>query len=402
MEELPEVVEEAVRLLYAAKSGEKLGPDEAIKQAIENVTAHESDSDAYDDLLWDARPRVKERQKEIRLASNPTTNGSLTRLRYLADSIPNARARRRRLWGSPEPLFPAGNDDKSLAKALEQVWAWVSDSPEVKRYSTTITTEVKADGSETETARRRAIVKPIYLPKWVEDRFVEMVLPFTCQAYKLSDEVNGFVSRKAERAPWWRPEWTAVYLATGRFERIALPRWVVSRAGISAVGGKGRGYAYIEVNDVGSVSPSELADAYNRTRQKLSDTFSVPKLEITAGRPEEYSTEVLGQLELELIANQAFERFSIGKSVQPDRWTYRPGHRELAEAWKEKAAGLRVKVDPPRAQSFSNFKSRVRRDLYELAIKHMLTEDERREIIEEANRVEERAIEAFKRTPKEP
>lgn len=409
MTDLLKVAKESVRLLQ--KSGERSPKRELIEEAIANVTAHRPGSDVYEDLLDLVPSQVIKLRREIRLESNPTANGSLMRSRYFAYSIPYARTIRKGLWGSTQPLFSAGIGDENLANALAQVWAWVEESPEVKRYKTSVVTEVDADGSESTVEEDRNFSTPIDFPKWVEGQFVETALPFTRRAYDLSDAVSKFVDRTSRnnKSPWWQPEWTAVYLTTGHFERIALPRWAVTRAGMQAVAGRSRGYAYIEVHDVASVSPNELMDAYIRTRQKMTERLSIPKFEVTAGRPEEYSSEVLAQLELELILAKADERFAKGESVRPEIWDERPVHKELANAWQEKAVAFGVDPDKRLTpQSLSNFRSRVRRDLYETALRDMRTdddnqrvEDDNRRAIEEAARTDQRVREAFKRTPKE-
>lgn len=402
MTDLLKVARETVRLLQ--ENGKRSPSKGLIEEAIENVTAHRPGSVAYDNLLDEVPSQVIKLRREIRLESNPTANGSLMRSRYFAYSIPYARTIRKGLWGSTEPLSPAGIGDENLANALSQVWAWVGESPEVKRYETSVVTEVAADGSESTLEEDRKFSTPIDFPKWAEGQFVETALPFTRRAYDLSDAVSKFVDRTSRnnKSPWWQPEWTAVYLTTGHFERIALPRWAVTRAGMQAVAGGSRGYAYIEVHDVASVSPSELMDAYIRTRQKMTEWRSIPKFEVTAGRPEEYSSEVLTQLELELILEKADERFAKGESVRPEIWNERPVHKELVNAWHEKAAAFGVDPDKRLTpQSLSNFRSRVRRDLYEAALRHMWTEDEKRRAVEEAERVDQRVAEAFRRTPKE-
>ncbi len=403
------VAKETVRLLQ--KNGERSPKKELIEEAIKNVTTHRPGSVAYDNLLDEVPSQVIKLRREIRLESNPTANGSLMRSRYFAYSIPYARTIRKGLWGSTEPLYSAGTEDESLAKALDEVWAWVEDSPEVKRYTTSVVTEVDADGSESTVEENKEISNPIDFPKWVNGRFVETALPFTRRAYVLSDAVDKFIDRtsRSNKSPWWQPEWAAVYLTTGRFERIALPRWAVTRAGTQAVAGRSRGYAYIEVHDVASVSPNELMDAYIRTRQKMTERLSIPKFEVTAGRPEEYSSEVLAQLELELILAKADERFAKGESVRPEIWNERPVHKELVNAWHEKAAAFGVDPDKRLTpQSLSNFRSRVRRDLYETALRDMRTDDDNRRVeddnrraIEEAAGTDQRVREAFKRTPKE-
>lgn len=327
------------------------------------------------------------------------TNGSLLRLRYLADSIPHVRRLRKKLWGSFEPLSSV-ESGMNLATALEEVWAWVQNSPEDKRLEKTVVFEIDANGVETPMKEVLEVKLPISLMKMEEGRFVTKPLPSTSRAYDLSNAVR---SLKGSNAPWWRGDGAALYLTTGHFERTALPRWTVARAGVRAVSGKARAYAHIEVHDVGSVSPTEVADAYKSARQEMVGWIGdAPKFEVTAGRPEEYPTEVLAQIELELILEKADERFARGESVRPEVWTYRPGPKALAEAWKRRATSLGIGTDKvPSKQSISNFQSRVHRDTYEAALNDMWTDDDNQKAVKEAERNDKRVRKAFDRTPKE-
>ena len=324
---------------------------------------------------------------EITLKSSPTANGSLTRSRYFAASISYVNNARRALWDSTEPLFPTKVGDESLAKALDQVWTWIQASPKIERYEESVVTEVKANGSESTIKRSSKLLSPMAFPMPNGNWFIKTSLPFTYRAYLLSEVVDRFIDETAgeHKTSWWRPEWTAVYLTTGHFERAALPRWEVT-ANKQAVVSKSRGCTHIRVYDAASVSPSEVADAYTHARLKLTEQPSIPKFEITSGRPEEYSTEVLAQLELELILKKAEERRARGESVRPEVWNERPGHKELETAWREKAAAFGV--DPKKRltpQSLSNFRSRVRRDLYEPALSWMWSEEGYQRAIEEAD-----------------
>ncbi len=389
MEEIRKFFEEATRLrrMYEASEEPLPKPEELVKEAIHNLQTHEAISaDTYKDVYLKTLEMFGKQAEEMAFESRRRANGSLMRSRYLAFSISYVRIARKALWDSTQPLFPTGVGDESLSKALDQVWTWIQASPKVERYKESVVTEVETGGLESTIKRSYNLLTPMAFPKPIENQnqLVETPLPFTYHAYLLSDAVDKFIDRTtgSHETSWWQPEWTAVYLTTGYFKRAALPRWEVT-ADIQTVVGRSRGCTYIKVHDVASVSPSELADVYTRTRIQMTEQRGVPKFEITSGRPEEYSTEVLAQLELELILKKAEERRARGESVRPEVWNERPGYKELETAWREKAAAFGV--DPEKRltpQSLSNFRSRVRRDLYEPALSHMWTEEDNQKTIE--------------------
>ena len=336
--------------------------------------------------LADKRQEEAETMRE----ADALSVGSLMRVRHLATSIPLAERLREDLWGSTAPLFPTA-DDERLWSALEQVTAWIKDSAETAFYEQAFVVEGSPDSPDKKQVSQ-SLIRPLALP--ARNAYGDIILkrsPSTRRAYDLTFAAN----RLTKAGDWWEPEAAAVYLTTGVFLRWGLPRYVTTGRAV-VTGEKFRGQVTLTVHDVESVPPDEVAKRYAQMRQRLSSSAR-PAIDLRAGKPTGYSTEVLAQLELDLIYYEAKQRTLQGKKVHPKRWAWRPTPRQLHEVWEARATefgyGAHVADSP---QNIANKQRRnVTLGLYASALNALASDEEHEEVADE---VDARVRAAFKRS----
>lgn len=329
--------------------------------------------------------------------SDSNSSGSFVRAQYYAASTPLARQLRQGLWGTVEPLALA-SDDESLWKALEQVWAWIGDSPEIKFYEETAIVKAKPGNEESRNESRRELLKPVLLPKRTAEGEVRLQrLPYTQRAYDLTFATKRLREKNPEGEAWWELEWAAVYLTTGVW-RNGLPRYVVE-GGTHLLENRFRGYISLTIHDVESVPPDEVEKLYRDMRQRVADS-RIPKIEIRPGPSTKYHTEIMARIELELILTEACQRFEKGLSVQPRNWDWRPDSRTLLNEWQKRAGEFHLDPDMYRTpQAVISFSKRVLRDLYLPALADMLTPADIEEIGRQAEENTAKILEADDKHP---
>ena len=313
------------------------------------------------------------------------------RIYHLSVAEPFISAERQKLWGNPKPPYPV-ESETTIEEALKAAWQWLSDSPRQIHYEEVWQVTKDALGKDKRVRLKDRSIKTLEVDEvfgdWSSPPISEQgndsnFLPQTINAYNLTFAAQR-IADKSNSRHWWTPGMAALYLLTGLSHSPAV---TIKGSLQTRQGSNGMYFAFpyaeIAVTDPLQIPPESIANAYRTflddfPRETLDnedlEQLNKGKKRLTA-RPISKITEILGVLELGLILEEAVKRSESGQSLRREDWSWRPGAKELREAWEARSWEFGQDAKPPSSSVLSQHKSKITRDVYEFAYAHLHRKD---------------------------